>query len=123
MNWFKKAKIDDFEDRNRVNHALHWLKDTMATLDYLSELVFMTNRGAKKMAFQLLNSKKMSSYPTIIDILEKAYEIALDSPFKFAILCRQASGRLKEIESDLLEQRDIFTNQKSQKFMKGLQDE
>ena len=123
MNWWHKlSQLETFEDRNRANHAIHWLEESVDTLNYLSELVYMTNRGAQKMASELLSSKTMSSYPLVVEILEMANSVALDSPKKFADLCRDAAERMNNIKLDLLDQRDQFSIDKS-KELKGWKDE
>lgn len=123
MNWWHKlAEIENFEDRNRVNHAIHWLDDSIATINYLSELVYMTNRGAKKMASELVNNRTMSSYPLVVELLEQANEVALDSPKKFADLCREAAQRMQNIKEELIEQRERFGN-KENHYQKGWNDE
>jgi len=125
MNWWKLSanSIDNFEDRNRANHAIHWLESASKTLNYLTELVFMTNRGARKMANELISSKEFSSYPMVMEFVEQACVHALDNPYKFAALCRQAANRLISLKEDLIEERTLFVNEKTTKPMKGWLDE
>jgi hypothetical protein len=64
----------------------------------------------------------MSSYPIVVEILEQADLVALDSPKKFADLCREAANRMQSIKESLLEQRENFGKQESER-LKGWNDE
>ena len=94
MNWWKSARVNDFEDRNRVNMAIHKLSTISENLKYASDLVFMTQRGARKMVEQMRESKTLSNYPEVVAALEEADRVVLDSPKKFAVYCQQSAQAL-----------------------------
>lgn len=124
MNWWKEAQlIQDFSDRNLVNHSIDKLEKVSDTIMYCSELIYQTNRGAKKVITQIANSKFMSTYPDVIDVLHKAALIALDSPKKFADLCKVAAQYLKNQAEDLALEREKFISEDNPQRMKGWIDE
>ncbi len=130
--WYKKCqqffdedksfKITDFNDRNLVNAQIKSLEDMAQTLDYCSKLVYQTQRGARGVVNQIRANKKISSFPKIIDILNQADKVAMDSPSKFATLCSQAVGELDRRIKRLLELRKEFSDGPSNIFKpkKGL---
>jgi len=65
-------KIDNFADRNLINEKIRDLSDIADMLDYCSKLVYQTQRGARSVAAQIRNNKKVSSFPSVIEILEHA---------------------------------------------------
>jgi len=100
-------KIENFRDRNLVNSQIKALESLASTLDYCSKLVHQTQRGARNVAKQIRENKKISSFPAVIDLLQQADKLAMDSPNKFAELCKRAADelglkikRLTELRSD-----------------------
>lgn len=124
MNWFKFAKdINDFDDRNRANEAIHWLDETAESLEYCVELVFMSPIDAKKILDEIINHKKMSNYPSIKLILLEAQKCVRDNPKKFGSFCLEASVRINDIKQEIEEERHTFTNNNESTVFKGIQDE
>jgi hypothetical protein len=87
-------KIDNFKDRNLINEQIRSLNNIAETIKYCSKLVYQTQRGARSVANKIRNNKKISSFPTIVDLLEQADKIAMDSPAKFAALCESAANEI-----------------------------
>jgi len=94
FNYEETFSIKDFSDRNLLNAKVRALQDMSNMLRYCSQLVYQTQRGARGVVSQIRTNKKISSYPGIIMILDQADKIALDSPIKFADLCKQAAFEL-----------------------------
>ena len=100
-------KIENFTDRNIANAQIKYLESMANTLDYCARLVYQTQRGARNVANQIKDNKKISSFPPVIELLTQADKVALDSPGKFAELCKKAAyeldkriGRLKELRKE-----------------------
>jgi hypothetical protein len=123
VNWYKTSKIENNEDRNQMNALIHKLEGFSESLKYTAKLVFMTARGAKKMAYSIAQSKTLSSFPVIRDVLEQADRVALDSPNKFAIFCKEAAARIDKEVVDIKKQRSDYVNNILPQKMKGLIDE
>ncbi len=107
--------IKNFEDRNLINHQIRSLKKLNNLLRYCSKLVFQTQRGARRVVEQIRMSKKVSSFPSVIAILEEADKVALDSPYKFEILCQQAAIELDKKISKLIQTREDFARSHNKK--------
>jgi hypothetical protein len=119
MNWYKKAK--DFSERNVVNDKIHYLKDLKNVLREASNLIFQSGTLAKQSNSEIILSKKITSYPSIRDLLIEADTIALDNPWKFRDLCKAASEKISNIIYQLEEKRDELTsgNEKNIYVRKG----
>tara|TARA_Y100000310_G_scaffold311548_1_gene357911 strand:- start:5702 stop:6070 length:369 start_codon:yes stop_codon:yes gene_type:complete len=112
MSWFKSALIEiDFDKRNLINHKIKYLNEIAVVLADVSKIVFQSASTAKQTNYDILNSKKMSSYNSIRDILIDADSVALDSPWRFAGYCLEAIdvidiklGELKEERADLFKE-------------------
>lgn len=121
--WYKKSqkmfdkddafKIDDFEDRNLINEQIRSLDDFSSMLSYCSRLVFQTQRGAKGVVSQIINNKKMSSFPSVIMLLVEAEKVAMDSPPKFSEFCVSASIELQKRIDKLKNLRKEFSQTKN----------
>lgn len=112
MNWYKEST--DFSDRNLLIHKIQYLKEIKDTLDKISKLVFQSGSIAKRSNVDILQSKRITSYPHIRDILIEADGIALDNPWKFADLC---SSAIEEINNKILtfkKERDNFGKTKEE---------
>lgn len=117
--WYKKSqqmfddnqsfKIKDFSDRNLINSKIQSLRNASDLLDYCARLVYQTQRGARKVVADLRSDKKMSSFPNVIEILERADLVAMDSPSKFADLCKEASSEINRRIAKLIELREEFS--------------
>lgn len=103
-------KIENFQDRNLVNFQIKSLEAMANTLDYCARLVYQTQRGARSVANQIKDNKKISSFPTVIDLLSQADKVAMDSPVKFAELCKKASFELNKRIKRLFELRKDFSD-------------
>ena len=106
MNWYKEAT--DFSDRNLVIHKIKYLKEVREVLGDISKLVFQSGKNAKRTNEDILQSKHMSSYPLIRDILIEADSIALDNPWKFSSLCTSAITEINNKIFVFKKERDDF---------------
>jgi hypothetical protein len=115
MGWFKLAK--DFGDRNLINKKIAYLEQLKSDLLRLSKVVFQSGNTAKVANFNIINSKKITSYPDLLDILSEADGVALDSPWKFQKLCQKAIDHISEqIEYLITERKNItFGKEKNRK--------
>jgi hypothetical protein len=113
-NWFKYALIEvDFEKRNLLNHKIQYLNEVAQILAKMAKIVFQSAKTAKNTNYNILNSKKMSSYPSIRDILIAADAAAFDSPWRFAGFCVEAIDIIDKKLYDLKEERaDLFKGDK-----------
>lgn len=123
MHWWRKAKMETYEDRNHINERIVKLQALVDTLKYAAKLVFQTQRGARKMVDAVRVNKTLDSYESIIDVLAKADKCAMDSPSKFALFCNQAAIVIQDKIAELEEARENFTEDTLPKKMKGLRDE
>jgi len=110
-NWYKNNVKIDFEKRNMLNHQIRAFDEMSDSLIKLSKIVFQSATTAKENNLKLINDKFLSSYPIIRDILIEADQFALDSPWKFSGLLKEAQnmmiikiGNLKQERKDLLDQ-------------------
>ena len=111
MSWYTKnlnKTALKFEDRNTLNHQIAFFKDVSITLEKLSQVIFQDAKYAKTTNFKILNDKKVSSFPVLRDMLIQAYSIALDSPWKFAEICKTAAEKFKIKSIELTRERDNF---------------
>lgn len=92
MSWWKQAK--NFTERNTILHKISYLKELREELVRLSKVIFMSGTTAKQANVEIIQSKKITTYPNIHDILIEADHRALDSPWKFATLCNMAIERI-----------------------------
>ncbi len=107
MNWFKIAK--DFGKRNVINAKIRYLSELKETLEHIAKLIFQSGKNAKDTNFKIINSSKISSYPSLHEILIEADALALDSPWRFAALCNEGIGTIDRIISSLKKEREEFT--------------
>lgn len=107
MNWFKFAK--EFGDRNTINGKIRYLKEVRETLDTISDLVFQSGKTAKTANYKIISSAKITSYPSLHEILIKADTLALDSPWRFSSLCKDAIQKVDNLIYALKKERDEIT--------------
>ena len=106
MNWYRAAQthIQNFEDRNIWNDKIDDLKKITIALDKMAKLVYQSGSVTKTMLKEVLDSKRLTSYPVIHNLLVTADTVALDSPHKFSALCKAAASevvmRIKKLESE-----------------------
>ncbi len=121
MNWFKFSK--DFSYRNLINDKVRYLSELAAILEKNKKLVFQSGSIVKMSNFEVIGSKKITSYPDIRDILMEADGVILDSPWKYASLCDFALEKIYYQINEFKEERESWTKGKNQKVQKGLVDE
>lgn len=109
-SWYKVSQINDFSDRNVWNKKISDLKDIVIYLMKMSKIVSHTGSGTKKMLLEILDTKKLSSYPEIEKALEGSVRYCLDSPQKFAEICKESVGKILLRISKFEKQRDYFSN-------------
>lgn len=120
-NWFKMAK--DFDSRNVINHKIFYLKSIKEKIEKLAKIVFQSAKTAKQTNMNIIDSKKVTSYPTLENILLEADSIVMDNPWKFSELCKEAIIKINHLISSLQEERRKITNnveEKEFKIEKGL---
>ena len=117
MNWYKYAK--DFHGRNIINHKIRYLESIKSTIEGLSDMVFQSGTLAKTSNMNIISSKKISSYPDLRDILIEADSIALDSPWKFSILCKEALSAIDNKVVELKRDRDLINEGDKYRYQKG----
>ena len=118
MSWFKQAK--NFDKRNTINAKMRYLQETKEKLEYLGKFVFQSGKNAKDVNYKIITSDKITSYPALHETLIAADFTALDSPWKFAVLCAEAVGQIDILLRGLKKERDEFVRgDGSKKPMKG----
>ena len=122
MNWWKKANIENFEDRNQINDRIIKFEKFVDVLSYAAKLVFQTPSGARKMVSEIRENKTISLYDDVYLSLSMADKCAIDSPKKFALFCNHAAQILQEKIQEFEGLRDDFVNSLS-KNLKGLRDD
>jgi len=99
MGWYDDYRKIDFDKRNILNDKIKYLEVVSAQLSKLAKVVYQDATAAKTANLNIINSKKISSYPTIRDILIDADFSALDSPWKFDTILKVAK---ENIESQII---------------------
>ena len=90
MGWYGDYQKIDFDKRNLLNDKIRYLESIPEKLAKLAELIYQSANTAKETNLNIINDKKMSSYPEIRDILIEADFIALDSPWQFEMILIEA---------------------------------
>ncbi len=95
-NWWKMAQavITDFDDRNIVNDKIDDLKKITVALTKSAKLVFQTGSLTRVRLGEIIDSKRLSSYPKIEDLVLRAAEACLDSPQRVSVLCKAAAAEI-----------------------------
>lgn len=122
MSWYRKAQAFEprsLEDRNLLNEKIRFFGELRDTLEKLAKVVFQDGMYAKDTSYKLANDKKMSSYPAIRDVLLEADRIALDSPWRFSDLCKEAYEELGFKIKQLEKQRKHLIEETMPNRMKG----
>lgn len=117
MSWFKIAK--DFDKRNLINAKIRYLQKTQEQVAYLSKFIFQSGKNAKEANYKIITSDKITSYPSLHEILIQADSLALDSPWKFASLCGEAIFKIDSLIYALKKERKEFIHGKKTQPMKG----
>ena len=113
MNWFKIAK--NFSERNNINDKIKYLTELSKNLQKMSKRIFQNATLIKSSTSDILYSKKITSYPFLKDILAEANNIALDSPWAYEKLCKEAIARIENKISELKQQREKITRNNQEK--------
>jgi len=123
MNWYTTkiaTEPETFEDRNLINQKINKFQDMHRIMIRLAEVVFQDKVAAKNMNYKILSDKILSSYPIVQDLLIEADNICLDSPWKFAAICKEASLRIDGFIKTLQQERNSFVERyKDQLRQKG----
>ena len=119
MSWFKAAK--NFDKRNVINAKIRYLEGVKKDLLYLGKFIFQSGKNAKAANYKIVTSDKITSYPSLHEILIQADELALDNPWKFANLCGEAISKIDQLVAGLKKERKEFTygDGEKKKPMKG----
>jgi hypothetical protein len=123
MHWFKLASNAFSEERNVLNHKIENLEKTFESLGYASKIVHQTSRNAKKTIIQLMDSKFLSNYPEIVDLLSSADKAALDNPDACSLLCTKAGTKIRKLLEMLYQERENYLHNKTNIATKGLLDD
>jgi hypothetical protein len=108
MTWYKMAKLETYDDRNRLNSRIRLFKKMAEQLDYLQKYVFQNAPHAKAFVENLAQSKEISSFPEIKDKLLRAANTALDNYKMFAQLCADCQDMIVKKVIEMEKQRDGF---------------
>jgi hypothetical protein len=118
MNWFKFAK--DFSDRNAINSKIRYLQGLKETIESNSKVVFQSGKTVKESNYKIITSAKITSYPSLHEVLIKADSMILDSPWKFGEMCDEAVAKIEGLLITLKKEREDFTRGGDKiKFRKG----
>jgi len=108
--WYKKAKSETFEDRNKLNERIRFFQKAVETLAYLKKYVVQNAPHAKKVLKQLHDDKIMSSFPEYKKLLEIGDNVALDNYKKFAEVCEEVLKKFVFKVKDLEKERTKITD-------------
>ena len=110
----------NFDKRNIINAKMRYLKDIKSQLEYLGKYIFQSGKNAKDANYKIITSEKITSYPALHETLIAADFLALDSPWKFSDLCKEAVKQIDNLLYSLKRERDEFIRgDKGKKPMKG----
>jgi hypothetical protein len=109
MNWYKQSvQLNDFQDRNVLNHTVRFFQEVSDQLNHLRKYVFQNARDARKVILSISENKILSSYPQIREPLREGYNIALDNPGGFSRICVGVYHLVNRIIKGLKEDREEF---------------
>lgn len=80
MNWYKKATIENFKDRNTVNKHISELEKINKKLKYAYKIAIQHSSIVKKELEKLVLGKVLSSYPNAKKIISASTDKILDNP-------------------------------------------
>jgi len=119
MSWFKFAK--DFSNRNVINSKIRYLQGIRESIESNSKVVFQSAKTVKESNYSIITSSKITSYPSLHEVLIKANSLAYDSPWKFGELCDEAIKKIDQLVFALKKEREDITYEgKKDKPKKGL---
>ena len=118
MNWFKFSK--DFSDRNIINAKIRYLEGIRESIKANSKIVFQSGKTVKESSYGIITSSKITSYPSLHEVLIKADALILDSPWRFGELCDEAMTKIDQLVFALKKEREDITYEgKKDKPKKG----
>ena len=112
MNWYKESDLSTFQDRNDLNDRISAFKRMVCKLNYLSKYVYQNAPDARKKVQEIMEDKKISSFPYIVKILEAAFGKSLDNYNLFADFCNAAVDELVGKINEMEEERNEFVEKK-----------
>lgn len=121
MNWYFKtitsqttpSQINSFEDRNQINKKIQDLKVLSERIRVAAKISYQTQRNAKNMLSEVGSHKRLSSFPLIVQMLNKATSIVLDSPKEAQRYAYAAADEIDVRISQLEGNRSQFTQSKT----------
>ena len=119
MGWYIAAQKIDFSKRNVLNDKIAYLKNLQEILHNMGYIVFQSAKTAKNNTTEILNGKKISSYPVLEEILLEAGNVAYDSPWRFQGFCNEAVYNINNMILTLSQERDDITSKKDNEIKKG----
>ncbi len=118
MSWFKSAK--NFSERNIINDKIRYLKELRDIIESNSKVVFQSGKTVKESSLEMITSSKISSYPSLHEVLIRADTLVLDSPWRYAELCSEAVQKVDQLIGSLKKDREEFTHEgRKEKPKKG----
>jgi len=118
MNWYKTSY--NFEERNLLNDKISYLESLSKNLSTLSDLVFQTAKNTKEASQRIIRNKKITSYPTLRNMLIEADRAIYDDPWGFSAICEEAVLMINKKVAHLKNERDNFMNKENkEKYRKG----
>ena len=103
-----KFNLESFEDRNRINARIRWFKQLAEKIDYLSQYIYQNAPHAKAFVDNLIEDKRMSSFPEMQKLLGHASYKALDNYKEFAECCIEIKGKLLDEIIEMEKARNNF---------------
>jgi len=119
MNWYKYSKLETFEDRNKLNKRIKFLKEAVSKLNYLKKYVFQNAPHAKRVMMEMAENKIMSSFPVFKNLMKDCSSTALDNYEKFAEGCEIIIEKLVDKIKELEKERKEFSNNFNQERIKN----
>ena len=117
MGWYENQI--DFEERNLLNDKIKFFSTVSDVLLKLSKVVFQSANFAKENNLKIIYNKKLSSYPSVRDILIEADSLALDDPWEFSSLLKKAIDIIVSKQNELKDKRNELFNQDMSYKKKG----
>jgi hypothetical protein len=120
MNWYKTSffQAKTLEDRNILNKKIATLKKVVINLNYIVKYVFQNPPDSKKRLNFISNLKELSSFPSIIKVLNLAESKCLDNYKKASNYCEEAISLVLMKLDDLERERERFVNKESPLLLK-----
>lgn len=101
-------QISNFRDRNLINKNINTLKDFIIELNYLKDYIYQNPPDSKNRINEIYNSKIMSSYPKLRELLRFAESKALDNYKEFSKTCEILVDYLLEEVKKMEKERKSF---------------